>query len=347
MGRSSVHLVQGHWGTGLFIPKGTCRTEDTPIVVESILCEINDMSLLEYFRTNEKLRLESIAEQNCVQGNTELAQSLDKNGELLEFEKDQTFIHQGDEDKYIFLILSGTCDIIVNGRIVASRGPRNHVGEMAVIQPTQRRSADCVARENLICLRVEGSSFDDISKAFPEVYRPFAKELARRLMERNNAVPTFREKIRVFLICSAESLAIARAIQDAFEHDPFNVVIWTDGVFKVATYPIETLELELENTDFAVALAHTDDLTLSRDREWPSPRDNVIFELGMFLGRLGRSRAILMEPRDGDIKLPSDLSGITTIPYSFPDNRDEIAATMAPACNKLRNHIEALGPYNG
>ncbi|MGB9028161.1 MAG: TIR domain-containing protein, partial [Rhodomicrobium sp.] len=80
-------------------------------------------------------------------------------------------------------------------------------------------------------------------------------------------------------------------------------------------------------------------------KEWPSPRDNVIFELGLFMGRLGRSRAILMEPREEKVKLPSDLSGITTISYRFEKGGDA-AALMAPACNALRDHIIALGPNN-
>jgi predicted nucleotide-binding protein len=54
-----------------------------------------------------------------------------------------------------------------------------------------------------------------------------------------------------------------------------------------------------------------------------------------------------MEPRDKEVKLPSDMTGITTIPYSFPDENHDVQAAMAPACNKLRNHINALGPYNG
>ncbi len=72
----------------------------------------------------------------------------------------------------------------------------------------------------------------------------------------------------------------------------------------------------------------------------------MIFELGFFMGRLGRTRAILMEPRSEDVKLPSDLIGITTISYKFVDG-DGLAAAMGPACNRLRNHINRLGPHNG
>jgi predicted nucleotide-binding protein len=75
-----------------------------------------------------------------------------------------------------------------------------------------------------------------------------------------------------------------------------------------------------------------------RDEDWPTPRDNVIFELGFFMGRLGRSRAILMEPRGERLKLPSDLAGITTIRYKV-----EPAVSMGPASNELREHIMRLG----
>lgn len=87
-------------------------------------------------------------------------------------------------------------------------------------------------------------------------------------------------------------------------------------------------------------------MTKSRGDEWPSPRDNVVFELGMFVGRLGRARAILMEPREEKVKLPSDLSGVTTITYNFKQGEDA-ATLLGPACNRLRDHINALGPNNG
>jgi CRP/FNR family cyclic AMP-dependent transcriptional regulator len=112
-------------------------------------------------------------------------------------------------------------------------------------------------------------------------------------------------------------------------------------VFRVTNYTLESLENELDRCDFAVAIAHPDDQTTVRDEDWPTPRDNVVFELGSFMGRLGRSRAILMEPRGTRVRLPSDLAGITTIRYRF--DAAEAAVSMGPACNELRDHITRLG----
>jgi CRP/FNR family transcriptional regulator, cyclic AMP receptor protein len=53
-----------------------------------------------------------------------------------------------------------------------------------------------------------------------------------------------------------------------------------------------------------------------------------------------------MEPRAAKLKPPSDLAGLTTIPYRFEAGRDA-APLIAPACNELRDHIARLGPNNG
>lgn len=79
-----------------------------------------------------------------------------------------------------------------------------------------------------------------------------------------------------------------------------------------------------------------------RDEEWSTPSDNVVFELGLFMGSLGRQRAILMEPKGVKLKLPSDLAGITTIKYHYKASADA-GAMMGPACNTLRDHIARLG----
>jgi CRP/FNR family transcriptional regulator, cyclic AMP receptor protein len=212
--------------------------------------------------------------------------------------------------------------------------------------PHKKRSASVIAVDDAIVARLSEEIFTEIAERHPQIYRFIARELARRLLQRNAQINSFRKQIRIFVISSAEALPIARAIQNAFGHDPFTTVIWSDGVFRVTNYTLQDLEAQIDDSDFAIAVAHSDDLTESRGKDWPSPRDNVIFELGLFMGRLGRARAILMEPRAEKVKLPSDLAGVTTIPYRFTKGED-IAATLGPACNSLRDHINHLRPNNG
>lgn len=292
------------------------------------------------------LLIDSLMSHKVVAGDRSLAEEIAAKGELLEVNKEETFIEQDSDTNDIFLIVAGSCDVIVNARNIAVRGPGDHVGEMAAIQPTQRRSATVTAKETSVLLKLDERTVSDLGHKFPSIYKAFAQELARRLLERNRRIGPYRDKIKVFVICSVEALPVARVIVNSFEYDNLNVEIWNQGCFKVASYTIQDLEAAVDDSDFAIAIAHADDITHSREAEWPAPRDNVIFELGLFMGRLGRARAILMEPREENVKLPSDLAGITTISYRFSQTENN-QSLMSPACNRLRDHIFALGPYNG
>ena len=290
--------------------------------------------------------VEALLGQNIFTGNRDIAEHLADRVEVLALNREEFLITQNGEDNDVYLIISGSFGILVNGQRVATRGRGDHVGEMSLVEPTQPRSASVVADEPSIVAKVSAEDMIAMGAKYPGIYRNIAKSLSRRLLERNRLVGQYRHNTKVFIISSAESLPIARIVQSSFEYDPFLTTIWTDGVFRATSYALDALEDALEDCDFAVAIAHSDDLTQFRGKDWPAPRDNVVFELGLFMGKLGRKRAILMEPREDKLKLPSDLSGVTTIPYRYEPGRDS-AALMAPACSRLREHIIEWGPFNG
>jgi CRP/FNR family transcriptional regulator, cyclic AMP receptor protein len=225
--------------------------------------------------------------QAIIGQNRDLAVELSELVELTELQAGQTLIEQDGEDDDIFFIFSGSFGVHVNGRRMSARGRGDHVGEMAAIEPTQRRSATVIAEEPALIAKLSAHQFAEVAKKYPDLYRQIAKSMSRRLLERNKHVGLFHEKIRVFIISSAEALPVARLVGNSFEHDPFVTTIWPDGVFKVANYTLQDLEAHIEDSDFAVAIAHADDITDSRGKDWPTPRDNVIFELGLFMGTAG------------------------------------------------------------
>lgn len=308
------------------------------------------MALIDRFKgeTGSRICLETITSNMLVGSNKDLAKEICDKAELVAAGSGDRLIEQNADDNDLFLILAGTVDIVVNGRKVAHRTEGNYVGEMAAIQPTQKRSADVVAVSDVVAAKISEAHLAELGSQYPEIYRTIAKELAKRLLQRNAGIGAFRKRVRVFIISSVQALPIAREIKDGLDFDDFTVVIWTDGVFRATGYTLQTLEDEVDLADFAIAIAHPDDVTTTKDQpgEWPSPRDNVIFELGLFMGRLGRARAILMEPRGEKVKLPSDLAGVTTVTYKYEDGRDA-AASMGAACNQLRKHMRDLGPNNG
>lgn len=293
--------------------------------------------------SGRRLRVQALLSQKLIAGKLELAEKLSDSAKFFELSKGQTLIEQNAAENDVYMIITGSFDVLINGRKIARRFPNDHVGEMAAIEMTQQRSASVIASEQSVVAQISEAEFSALGSQFPEIYLAVARELSRRLHQRNAHVAAARERTKVFIISSVESLEVARIVQNSFAHDNFLPVLWTDGVFRVASYPMQSLIDEVTDSDFAIAIAHGDDTSSIRGKEWPVPRDNVIFELGLFMGHLGKDRAILMEPRDDGVKLPSDMTGITTIPYRYQVGRDSVAM-MAPACNLLREHILRLGP---
>lgn len=284
----------------------------------------------------------ALTEHRLIANRQELAERLVAVGELMEVPAGTVFINQGEQTSDVFFIVAGKVEVRVNGKIVAYRFPGDHVGEMAAIEPTQPRAASVAPVETSVLLKVSEGEFSAAAEQFPDVWRRVAATLARRLAERNHLVTAQRERVRVFIMSSVEALPIVELLIKQFAHDPFLAVAWKNGVFRASHYTLDDLEAELDDSDFAIAVAHADDVVITRDDEWPAIRDNVILELGLFMGRLGRRRAFLMEPRDMDLKLPSDLAGLTTIPYRYVKGKDA-EHYIAPACARLRELILEAG----
>jgi hypothetical protein len=102
---------------------------------------------------------------------------------------------------------------------------------------------------------------------------------------------------------------------------------------------IESLERNLDLSDFAVVVLTPDDKTESRGSGQLSPRDNVIFELGLFFGRLGRNRCFLIVQQDVDLKLPTDLRGLENAAFSIPPGQDVDETALASACARIAEAI--------
>jgi len=67
------------------------------------------------------------------------------------------------------------------------------------------------------------------------------------------------------------------------------------------------------------------------------PRDNVIFEYGMFLGKHTRKKAFFIVPRGINIKLMTDVLGITSLDYD-PTNTN-LTSAVSDACDQIRDII--------
>jgi len=147
-------------------------------------------------------------------------------------------------------------------------------------------------------------------------------------------------KPRVFVGSSTERLDIAYSIQQNLEYDA-QVTVWTQGIFKLSTSTLDSLLTSLDNFDFAIFVFHPDDITQVRDNTFYTVRDNLVFELGLFIGRLGKEKVFFLVPRTVDkLHLPTDLLGIT--PGTYDNTRDDgnLLASLAPFCNEVRTYLK-------
>lgn len=146
---------------------------------------------------------------------------------------------------------------------------------------------------------------------------------------------------RVFIGSSSEALRVAEAIHSNLDLE-FECTVWNQGVFGLSTMNLESLEQQIGDADFAVLVVSPDDTTESRGNATASPRDNVIFELGLFMGALGRKRTFVVQPRNKKIKIPSDLLGVVVATYEDERSDGNLRAATGSACIEIKNAIHSF-----
>ncbi|TJY38533.1 nucleotide-binding protein [Cohnella pontilimi] len=159
-------------------------------------------------------------------------------------------------------------------------------------------------------------------------------------------------KPNVFIGCSREAIHYARAVAAQLERH-VQVNPWYAGAFEANDYTMEALERELMANDFAVFIFAADDVALIRKKPVFITRDNTVFEMGLFWGRLGRRRVFAIIPRElpdrddllkgtivSEFHLLSDLAGLTLLSYGQRDD-GKYPAAVDVACGEIMSAIEA------
>jgi len=119
-------------------------------------------------------------------------------------------------------------------------------------------------------------------------------------------------KQRIFIGSSSEELGTANIVKGLLEHD-FEVVIWNENmwdksVFKLNNNFLHDLLKAPLKFDFGILIGTPDDKVESRGKELLQARDNIMFELGLFIGRLGIDKCAYLVEKS--VKDMSDLNGI-------------------------------------
>lgn len=148
-------------------------------------------------------------------------------------------------------------------------------------------------------------------------------------------------KHTIFIGSSAESLPLAKAIQITLEREA-HVTIWNQDIFKLTSTALDDLIAATKKFDFAIFIFNPEDITKLRGTEHPTVRDNVVFELGLFIGKFGDKKKIfILKPRSiKEIHIPSDLSGISFGEYDDERGDGNLEAIVSPFCTQLMKQIK-------
>jgi predicted nucleotide-binding protein with TIR-like domain len=145
-----------------------------------------------------------------------------------------------------------------------------------------------------------------------------------------------RKKPRVFVGSSGKHKRYADAIQQNLHGDAF-VTVWHQGAFRIGAGTLENLLRIAETHDFGVFVFSEDDRITRSGKGMFTPRDNVIFELGLFVGKLGKDHTFIVASEK--LNMPSDLLGITYAPYDAND--DDVRRAVGPACGAILERLNA------
>jgi predicted nucleotide-binding protein len=147
----------------------------------------------------------------------------------------------------------------------------------------------------------------------------------------------------VFVGSSSEARNIAQTFCTVLSDTADIMPWWLSPEFGVMQNTLDSLIKAADKYDFGLFVFAPDDMIESRGQKEMSTRDNVLFELGLFLGRLGADRTFAViqgaQSKIDQIKIPSDLLGIHIPRYTYLSDSGLIASVNNAAVS-IREAIQ-------
>jgi len=144
----------------------------------------------------------------------------------------------------------------------------------------------------------------------------------------------------VFIGSSSEGINLARTLRSRLQEDRrlkhFEFKLWTD-VFAPMRSPASVLTDLLTTVSLAILVFTADDVTKKRGRTMKSVRDNLLFEFGLFWGKLGLTRTLVLVEDRAQSGLASDIGELTFVTFQRPAHG---AGQKEPPFAELRESMD-------
>lgn len=143
------------------------------------------------------------------------------------------------------------------------------------------------------------------------------------------------DRPKVFIASSGKALQYASAVQRHIGNE-FKAYVWKDVPKYTSITLVEWILNLPARYDFGIFIFSNDDNLIINNEKKVVARDNVLFELGLFAGKLGFDRCSVLRPDIENFHLPSDLQGIFEENFEDPESDDDINSNLRNPCEEIK-----------
>jgi len=278
-----------------------------------------------------------------VNGSEPLAIDIAREAEVIFSPGGTTLIKEGEHDNDMYFVLRGRLQVRIKEREFALLGPGAHVGEFALIDPGVTRSATVRALEDTVTAKLTESAFVEIAERHRDLWRRLSQVLGSHLREGNRFLRRPNPRPRVLICTSQIGWPFAQAIKAHATDPDHQVAAWLTEIFCADEEESqEDIEAVFERADFGIIVVAPGDLEPARGLGPVAGRDALFLHCGLCLGSLGRSRTLIIEPREADGKTLASFLGHPPLTYRL-DPPEAIRSDLEGICEGLLMRVRELG----
>jgi predicted nucleotide-binding protein len=116
-------------------------------------------------------------------------------------------------------------------------------------------------------------------------------------------------------------------------------------IFEPGGSTLKSLTEKANEVDFSLFIFSPDDITRMRSDTVHTVRDNVLFELGLFIGSIGQERCFILKPRNTELHMPTDLMGLNTLSYNAERMDGDLDSAVSAACSQIMKQMDKIGHF--
>ena len=105
----------------------------------------------------------------------------------IQLSENDIIFKEGTVGDSLYIIISGNVNIVKNGQLITNLSKGDCLGEMALLD-REPRSADTVAANETILLKIDQEGFFELMAGNSEIMREIVKMLAKRLRSMNKEI---------------------------------------------------------------------------------------------------------------------------------------------------------------